>query len=202
MKRYAWILLLSLFFVGCDDFIIDFDPPVKCPDGRCPAPVETENPYRFRPPVDLPVELRERNWGGGSCVHAATIYCFRQQNEFEWADWWRANYRGGESFMGLCAKAEVNELPWGGVNNGDVGFLEWASRTRRGATIFYKTNHAIFFSGFVAKEDGVRYALVVDNNRPDYDEYIPYDQFVRSWRGYGGVAFTPVFTPTPPLPWI
>src|SRR5687768_14605354 len=46
------------------------------------------------PTVNLPRELREPNWGGGSCVHASTVHLLRWQGHHELAAWWRANYSG------------------------------------------------------------------------------------------------------------
>ena len=44
-------------------------------------------------------------------------------------------------------------------------------------------------------------AVVMDNNRVDKLIWIDKQDFIRRWRGYGGVAFTPVYTPDPPRPW-
>lgn len=65
-----------------------------------------------QPVVKLPRELREWNWGGGSCVHASTVMVLRWSNNMELADWWRKTYSGGESYGGLTSKLTKNKVPW------------------------------------------------------------------------------------------
>lgn len=159
----------------------------------------TEFPYQNVPPVDLPVEFRERNYAGGSCVHASMETILRWQGLLELADWWRATYSGGEGSSGLISKSERAGLRYGYTTKGDVGFLDWASRTRRGAVIFYKPNHSISFFGW--SSDGLQ-AVLCDNNRPKEHEYVERETFIRKWKGYGGFALTPIYNPQPPRPWL
>jgi hypothetical protein len=196
MKRIAAILLLALPLAGCD---VDVSPPASrlpppaCPDGRCPAPNWNRAPAEV-PAMDLPLAMREHNWGGGSCVHASTVMCLRWQHQEEWAAFWRTHYSGGESLGGLVDKLEKNGLRYA-YTNGDESFLDWCSRTRRGAVIFYFPNHSICFVGH---HDGQ--AWLLDNNREDHFLRVPWDEFVRNWKGYGGVALTPIYVPPPPQP--
>lgn len=145
------------------------------------------------PAMNLPIELREHNWGTGSCVHASTVMCLRWQQQFEMANFWRETYSGGESLDGLVDKLEQNGLRYAYTSQGDPAFLEWATRTRRGAVIFYFSDHSICFVGHHDDQ-----AWLLDNNREDHYLQVPWDTFVRDWQGYGGVALTPIYVPPPP----
>lgn len=201
-RLLALILLLAVVLIcgGCDDWLDDdvpAPPPAKttpCPDGRCPTfTIEDGRRLAGQPPMDLPILLRQANYSGGSCVHAAMISCLRWQGLSEWADWWRQEYAGGESLKGLVAKSEHNGLRYAYTGTGQAEFLDWASRTRRGAVIFYWPNHAVNFCGY---ENGQ--AVLLDNNRTAQYVRIPREQFLKAWKGYGGVALTPVYSPVPP----
>jgi len=188
----AFLVLCS----GCEDRPIYLDPPPQqqqprpdCPDGRCP--------YEAVPPVDLPEALREWNYAGGSCVHASMVTVLRNQGMIDLAAWWRRSYAYGETFTGFVRKSEAAGLRYAYTFMGDAAFLDWCSRTRRGAVIFYKPAHAITFAGYV---DGN--AVLIDNNHPHRPEYVERGRFLQLWRGYGGMALTPVHSPNPPRPWI
>ena len=104
-----------LVLVGCDE-------PGGCPN--CPSSVVA--PFvDERPQVNLPHELREWNWGGGSCVHASHVMALRWQNQLELAQWWRATFSGEESYHGLTSKMERAGVPYLATHTGDVDFLEW-----------------------------------------------------------------------------
>lgn len=185
------------------------DAPGECPSGecdQCPAedwPAElrpcdaSANPYRDRPPVDVPKKFRVPNYAGGSCNHASMQQVLRWQGLHEIADWWRKTYSGGESAEGLARKAEKKGLAFAATFSGDVEFLEWASRTRRGAAIHYFPNHAVTFCGFAGET-----AILLDNNRTGVYIRVPKATFIARWRGYGGRAITVVYTPPPPRPWV
>jgi len=155
-----------------------------CPKDVCPW---------MRP--DLPPELREPNYAGGSCVHAAFVACLRMQGREDDAERWRRRFAGGETASRLIARANAAGLRVAYTREGDADFLEWCHRTRRPCVIFYKPNHAIVFVGY---QDGR--AVLMDNNRPSRLEYVERQRFIRAWRGYGGFALTPVYSPTPPIP--
>jgi hypothetical protein len=148
------------------------------------------------PTVDLPRELRERNWGGGSCVHASTVHLLRWQGHHELADWWRANYSGGEYAERLNRRMNAAGLKYAFTVDGDTAFLEWALRTRRGAGITYWPSHAV---NLVHLDN--EWAGLLDNNRIDQIIWIPRAEFLRRWRGYGGWAWSLVYNPPPPKPW-
>lgn len=151
--------------------------------------------------MDVPLALRTDNWGGGSCVHASTVTLLRWHGLHELADWWRATYSGGESNTRLVNRMEAAGLRYAYTDTGDVSFLEWCARTGRGAGIFYKTNHAINLVGLDSE-----YAYLLDNNATAYPETVghwervPRATFEERWRGYGGFAWSLVYSPPPPLP--
>lgn len=151
--------------------------------------------YTPVPAMNPPFELRQTNWGGGSCVYASLTTNLRWQNLPKQADYVRRTRSGGAGPSDLRSVMDELHLDYASTSTGDVAFLERASDTRRGAVIFYFPNHSINFCGFY---NG--YAYLLDNNRTGNYLTIPKDQFIRSWqKDYGGFAFTPVYVPAPPL---
>ena len=187
----AALLAILIVFGGCtiQSSPNKAKPRQPCDGDRCPV--------RQVGWMDLPAAMRESNWGGGSCVHASTVMVLRWQGQEELADWWRATYAGGESDSGLESKCERAGLRWAYTDRGDEAFLDWCSRTHRGATIFYFPNHSICFCGFEGEN-----AVLLDNNHVDDYLRIPRADFVRAWKGYGGFALTVVYSPPPPAPWV
>lgn len=186
---------------GCDD-------PGECPSCAPdltdewppelrPQPPEA-NPYRDAPPADIPERFRVDNYNGGSCNHAAMIQVLKWQGLHDVAAWWRKTYSGGESAEGLAAKAERKGLKFAATFSGDASFLEWCSRTRRGAAIHYFPNHAITFLGYDAQDN----AVLLDNNRTGVYIRVPKARFIAAWKSYGGRAITVVYSPPPPRPWV
>jgi hypothetical protein len=151
--------------------------------------------------LDLPRDMRVPNWGGGSCVHASTVVLLKWQGQAKMAEWWRQAYSGGENSGRLAQRMESAGLRYAFTVSGDVEFLEWVTRTRRGAGISYYPNHAINFCGFASK-DGRDYAVLLDNNRINTYIYVDKAEFVRSWKSYGGWAWSVVYSPPPPVPFI
>lgn len=161
--------------------------------------------------LELPPELRTKNWGGGSCVHASNVNILIHQGQFEMADWWRKTYSGGEYDSRLVDRLEKAGLRYAFAHGGkdadrngrDDGeeFLEWCIRTRRGAGIFYKTAHSI---NLVDIRNGE--AKLLDNNAVNYPEQkgkyetVPLAEFYRKWHGYGGFGWTLVYDPAPSVP--
>lgn len=197
MKRWAMLLIVATL-AGCTLTTGGGD----CPDGQCPhnaSETTAQNPYVAVPPVDLPLALREKNYKGGSCVHASTEMILRWQGMEDLAAWWRQTYAHGEHASGLISKCEKAGLRYAYTTKGEEGFLDWCSRTRRGAVIFYKPSHSICFFGYTP--DG-KQAILLDNNRIQEHEYVDRETFIRKWKGFGGFALTPVYSPAPPRPWL
>jgi len=178
-----------------------------------PAP-DRISPYRSTPPVDVPMADRSRNYRGGSCAHASLISLLRWQGRPQAADWWRRTF-SGPAYVGLETSrtghktliqcAQLAGMRYARTTSGDAGFLEWCSRTRRGAVVEFDYvfrgsvrrigAHAVTFCGFV---DGL--AVILDNNRIDRLIRIPKLTFLTYWRKSGGDAFTVIYTPGPPKP--
>lgn len=193
MSRILLALALTAFCVGCEVRITD------CDDGSCrPTPRNSAAPPAEKPVVNLARALREWNWGGGSCVHASNVMHLRWHDQMALAKWWRETYSGGESYNGLTAKLRRAKVPFYSTASGDVAVLERCTKERRGAVIFYYSNHSILFCGIDEE-----HAYVLDNNRIEAFIRIPRDEFIRRWRGYGGVAIVPELgAPRPPLPYV
>ena len=189
-RLFALIFAASPFcFVGCDD-AADVEAVADVPYRTFAA--------REIPAMNPPYEMRQKNWirnGRGSCFHASAISVMRWQGQNELADYWRRTYGGGEYAENLCAKLDREQVRFAATLNGDVGFLEWCTRTRRGAAIPYFDSHAV-----TLVELNEREALLLDNNRTERYIRIPRDTFISNWRGrYGGCAITLVYAPPAPL---
>lgn len=204
MNRESHVLPVVLVSLLCLALLWGDDP-------RAPPPIDSAFAaiYSGEPPtgtaqgvtMDLPPALRQENWGGGSCVHASTVSLLRWQGQHAMADWWRAQYSGGEYAGRHAKRLEAAGLRYAYTWSGDVAFLEWCVRTGRGAGIHYKTRHAINLTGLDAE-----YAYLLDNNATDYPERhgtyerVPRATFERRWKERGGIAWTLVYTPPPPIP--
>lgn len=161
-------------------------------------------PPAERPPMNLPVSLRQRNWLSanqeGSCVHASMTSLFRWHNQLRLAEWWRTNYSGGENEIDLQRKLRERGVPYTSVNQGQAWFLDEASRTRHGCILWWKPGHCCTFCGWVRGEDGVIYGAILDNNYPNRIELTERSKLIRLWNGYGGFALTLQAPPTTPIP--
>jgi hypothetical protein len=160
----------------------------------CPFPIAA---WREVPVVNLPQHARCRNYAGGSCVIASTVSLFRWQGRDDLAELFRRAYGGGQSASSLHAKLEAHRVRYAYTTSGDAAFLEWACRTRRGAGVTFFANHFICLVHLDAER-----AVLLDNNRTSEYVTLPRDDFLRRWRGYGGWATTPVYSPTAPLAYV
>jgi hypothetical protein len=209
LKRVLALAFLACL-TGCEVVISTSD---TAPEGA-PVVLAGNRPVEI-PVCNLPLPLRVRNYKGGSCVHASTGSDFNWLNLFTLQRYWNSTYSGGESYSGLVSKLRRNNIPFYETHAGDVAVLERCTRERRMATIFYYSNHSVNFNGFgdeVVRWDGTlchvpstsgAYAYLLDNNRVGAFIQIPRDEFIRKWRGYGGVAVIPSLgAPAPPLPYV
>ena len=188
--KWLW-LGLGLFFAACA-LASDEDHREHANEDE-PVCREAE----LAPVVDLPPALRTSNWGGGSCVHASTVHLLQWQGQHELAAWWRGAYSGGEHASRLHQRLEAARLRYAYTVEGDAAFLEWALRTRRGAGITYFPSHAVNLVHLDAE-----WAGLLDNNRVDRVIWIPRADFLAKWRAYGGWAWTLVYDPPPPVPYV
>ena len=153
-----------------------------------------------RPVVNVPKTDRQSNWLGsqreGSCVYASMISLLRWQNRYETAKTLRNRYGNGEMPTGLAANLDREGIRYAYVTNGDVKFLEWAVRTRRGAAVTVMGGrHMICLVHLDSKV-----AILLDNNRVDNFIVVPREVFLAEWRASMGWAVTPIYAPAAPAP--
>lgn len=189
----ALLVGLVLFAaVGCD-----IDPQTGMPRKVRPA----DPPPAEFPVANLHSSLRPENWGGGSCVHASLIYQLRWAEHFNLAAEWRQTYSGGETANGIRSKLDAAGVDYVSTDSADPKFLDWCTRTRRAALIWYYPSHCVAFVGWHTDGSGRRFAILNDNNRPNQFIEIPEEKFIPNWRGYGGFGLSVTYSPTVPVPW-
>ncbi len=155
------------------------------------------------PGANLPVALRQTNWLGsareGSCVHASSIYVLRWNGQYELAEKWRKIYGNGETGSGIMRKLTDEKVPFYATARGDVRVLEYATKTRRAAIIWFFDSHCVTFCGFAKDSDGKEYAYICDNNRVQQFIKIEKQSFIRRWQTqYDGFACCFLGVPLPP----
>jgi hypothetical protein len=159
------------------------------------------------PVVNLPIELREENWRGpngeGSCVHATMVMLLRWQQQYQLAGHWRQTYSDGEYAddswnpgSNLARKFDAENVRYAYTTEGDVEFLKWAIRTRRGAGITVKGGRHMV--ALVHLDD--KTAGLLDNNDITKVIYVDAERLISEWKNSHGWAVTPIYTPAPPLP--
>jgi hypothetical protein len=209
MLRSPAVLILGIFLVFVVAMGHKSHPPI--------APVTPEvvpnslipNDWRNVPQApgicDLAPEYRQKNWGGGSCVHASTVSAFRWPGSIDpammaSAQKWRDTYSGGESPNPHKRKLDDSGVPYVMTSDGDETLLEWAVTTRRLVWIGYKPGHCINLLGRI-EQNGSRYAVLLDNNHTSEYELVEWNTFLDKWKNrYGGWAGAPVLDPPPPVP--
>ena len=184
MKRILFALILLVSVAGCEVVENAGNRVVK----------------KERPVVNVPLALRQSNWLGsnreGSCVHASMISLFRWQGRYRTADYWRKTYGNGEWPEDMAAKFDREGIRYAYVENGDVRFLEWACRTRRGCGITVMGGaHMV---ALVHLDD--RWAALLDNNNVSKFIWVPRETLIAEWKASYGWAVTPIYTPAAPLP--
>lgn len=190
MKRLFATIVLCLLSVGCEGDFKQRSPvkPVK------PA-VNTE-----RPLINVPMILRQANWIGslreGSCVHATMISLMRWQGRPHLANKWKRTYANGEWPNGLASKFDRAGVRYAYTDKGDVKFLEWASRTRRGCGITVRGGaHMV---ALVHLDD--KWACLLDNNNISKYKWVSRESMIAEWKASHGWAVTVLYTPSSPLP--
>jgi hypothetical protein len=191
MKQLALVGFL-LILVGIAAQNPDFN--IKATPKRVFGPGVTEKPV-----MNLPLALRQANWrgrnGSGSCVHASWISCLRWQGQYAMAEWWASHYDGGENYDEMVQRLDDAGIRWAGtVGEGDVSFLEYCHRTRRGCIVTWSPRHVVTLVHFDDK-----WAGVLNNNEIDHILWIPREDFVKEWKYRGSWAMTPMYVPPPPL---
>lgn len=157
------------------------------------------------PVCNLPLELRQSNWAGklgqGSCVYASLINHVRWLNMPEFADDIRRTRGDGEYANRLMQWLDGRDLSYKYTEKADPRFLDWCSAERAGCILWWKPSHCCTFVGWVKDRDGNQLAAVLDNNYVSKFEYIPREQFIRLWAGYGGFGLTIIDDPAISLPY-
>lgn len=150
-----------------------------------------------RPQVNVPVALRQHNWGArGSCVHASLVTALRWQGQHAMAQWWRTHHSGGESVESLGPAMDAAGVVYAQTyDQDDVAFLEWAVATRRGCVVAVNGyRHAVF----LAHLDGSQAGLIgVNFTSPVI--WVDREEFLTEWRASRSWAVAVIYSPAPPL---
>lgn len=152
------------------------------------------------PTMNIPYALRQENWGGyeggGSCVHVSMVSLLRWQHQYALADWWYKTYNSGEYASRMAMRMTAAGISFAETRSGEVEFLDWALKTRRGACVVVRGgSHMVNLVHF-----DKHYAAILDNNETDHYIWYRRDDFIRYWKDSGGWAFTTLYSPAPPIP--
>jgi len=188
MKRLA--LILALACVGCDGT----STPLK-------RPYTVQPEY---PTVNLPKSLRQQNWLGsaneGSCVYATMVMALRWQGRHDLAAKMKG-YGNGSWSERLTADFTREGIRFAETETGDVKFLEWACRTRRGCGITWGYNGRASGHMLLLVHLDDKYAAILDNNFPTKITWYKREALLNFWKSGSGWAVTPsVGPPAAPLP--
>lgn len=190
MLRFLCVCVLAVSLFGCDEL-------------RPRRAVALPSPPAEQPPCNLPAELHVRNWlgplGQGSCCHASLKNHALWHNDFEFVRAWP--HSDGEYASRLMQRLDAVGYDYAFTEKADPRFLDWCSRERHGAILWWKPSHCCTFKGWVTGTDGKQYATILDNNYPGKFEYTEREQFIRLWAGYGGFALSLLKPPTVSLPY-
>jgi hypothetical protein len=152
------------------------------------------------PVVNPPAAIRQGNWHGdkdeGSCVHATMVTLLRWQGRYNTADQWQRTHGNGEWPASLAAELDREHIRYAYTTAGDVAFLEWACRTRRGCGITVMGGEHMI--ALVHLDD--KWAGLLDDNDVTHYVWVPREQLIAEWRASNGWAVTPVYSPAAPLP--
>lgn len=189
MKRC--LIAVVFLFAGCT-----VAPEQQARHIRHSTRVDAQVSQPETPAVNLPIGARARNRDGGSCVFVSIESCLHWQNQSALAAEIRRTCKGGSTQGRLHANLDRLRIPYAATSSGDVAFIEWACKTRRGAMVFFYPNHAVTLVGMTDTE-----FMLLDNNAVTrFPIKIQRDRFIREWRGYGGAATAVlVSSPSPPL---
>jgi hypothetical protein len=184
LKRALFASAMLIFCLGCA--------------GQLPA---TYKANKERPVVNPPAAIRQGNWYGdkdeGSCVHATMVTLLRWQGRYAMADHWRRTYGNASGPEDLAAKLDREHIRYAYTfEQRDVGFLEWACRTRRGCGVAIQGGqHMIALVHLDAQ-----WAGLLDDNATDHYIWVPRERFIAEWLASDSWAVTPLYAPAAPLP--
>lgn len=162
--------------------------------------VSTAVPAVERPIVNIPPSWRQSNWPGregmGSCVHATMISLMRWQGRDKLAIFWKSKYDSGEYADRLAERLNREGVRYAYVTDGDVKFLEWAVKTRRGCGITVMGGAHMVALVHLDSE----WAAILDNNSVSQFIWIPRNELIAEWKFSMGWAVAPVYSPIAPAP--
>lgn len=188
-------------------FVVVMIGPLGCDSNHTYRPLPA--PVAETPAVNPALAIRKSNWLGGpsrnegSCVHASLSSMLHWQNQFELAQSWRSRYGGGEYRNRLRQRLDEAGIKYTFTEQSNLGLLDFAHSTRRGALLWWKPSHCCTFCGWVhAADSAITYAVILDNNNVSRYELVEKSQFHRLWAGYGGFALTTLFDPASPMPYL
>jgi hypothetical protein len=149
--------------------------------------------------IKIDPDYRAINWGReGSCAWASMVNLLHWQGRHDMAEYVRAHYSEGAGPQQLYPAMDRLGIPYASCEGGDEQFLTWACRTRRGSCVVVNGgSHMINLVGLDSQ-----YAYTLDNNSDRRTMKRPRSVFMSEWRRSGGWAFTPVYSPAAPKPWI
>jgi hypothetical protein len=184
LKRALFASAMLIFCLGCA--------------GQLSA---TYKANKERPVVNPPAAIRQGNWYGdkdeGSCVHATMVTLLRWQGRYAMADRWRRTYGNASGPEDLAAKLDREHIRYAYTSEQrDVGFLEWACRTRRGCGVAIQGGqHMIALVHLDAQ-----WAGLLDDNATNHYIWVPRERFIAEWLASDSWAVTPLYAPAAPLP--
>jgi len=167
---------------------------------RCPAPQPTRATAMTGwavPYCDLPAAYRVRNYAGGSCVHASMETILHWQGQHELAQWWRANYAGGEYTDRLHRRLDEAGVRFAFTTSRSAEgweFLRKCCALRLACAVNLPQGH---MQTLVGMDERAMY--VIDNNGPGTIDVWTHAEFARMWTGW---AVTVVGQAPPPEPWL
>lgn len=149
--------------------------------------------------ADIPREWRERN-RASSCVHMSTAHILRYDGLFAEADDWLARHCGGEGPGSHQRELAQTNLKYGMTRDADDEFLQWCIANRRMVGVTTKPAHCLNLVGRITDSQGRRFAVLLDNNRPDRYEYEDWDSWYRKYKRSGWAFVVTSGTVPPPTP--
>jgi hypothetical protein len=82
------------------------------------------------------------------------------------------------------------------TTSGDVAFLEWACRTRRGCGIAVKGGKHMVALVHLDSQ----WAAILDNNNVSKFIWVPRKTLLAEWHASHGWAVVPIYSPSAPVP--
>ncbi len=125
------------------------------------------------------------------------VTLLRWQGRYGMADHWRRTYGNASGPEDLAAKLDREHIRYAYTSEQrDVGFLEWACRTRRGCGVAIQGGqHMIALVHLDAQ-----WAGLLDDNATDHYIWVPRERFIAEWLASDSWAVTPLYAPAAPLP--